>query len=388
MADNMIEKPPTAKAPEDEVVIHVMPEEFHGGGAVLSTPTSAAPVAVPVPPKLLPVPPQVTVVKPPEAKAAANVAGKGGKGGFGGIVKAPWFLPGVIGFGVIVIGAALGMAFWPRTPEVAVVTFVCGNTQCEEGETIASCPLDCAPAPVCGDAVCDVNETTESCPSDCAAKACGNGVCEEFEDVAICAEDCRPVEPQPGVDSDNDGLTDIEETTIYGSSPIEQDTDRDTFVDLNELYNLFDPALPAPAMLANNPGMTVYTNLDYGFSVLMPKLWSVSVSGETKEVTFTAPNAERVVVSVAEKVEGESFKQWYLRTYPPLVVTDLENVSIDSVQTKAGLTMASNGGQDWIGDDRAIFGVKYVPGENGAVPLRLEYKTTFEMMKMSFSIAQ
>lgn len=371
MAD-MIEKPPTAKAPEDEVVIHVMPEEFHSGGAALSTPASVAPAAVPVPPKPVPVPPQVTVVKPPEAKVVPAAIGKGG---FGGIAKKPWFLPGAIGFGVVVIGAVLGLVLWPRTPEVAVVTFVCGNTQCEEGETIGSCPLDCMPAPVCGDSVCDVSETPESCPSDCLAKACGNGVCEEFEDLAICAEDCRPPEPQPGVDSDNDGLTDIEETTIYGSSPIEQDTDRDTFVDLNELYNLFDPAVPAPAMLATNPGITVYTSLDLGFSVLAPQSWTVTVNAEAQEVSFAPNSSERVLVKrVGPLADGETFDQWFIRTYAPNVV------ELDRSLTKSGYQYA---GTDRMKNWFELDGVVYAMFYEAPSALTVEYSVTYYTMLMS-----
>ena len=50
-------------------------------------------------------------------------------------------------------------------------------------------------------------------------------------------------------------MTDAEETEIYGTNAYVPDTDGDTFVDLNELLNLFNPAKPQPSTLLDNPGV-------------------------------------------------------------------------------------------------------------------------------------
>ncbi len=48
-------------------------------------------------------------------------------------------------------------------------TAVCGNGQCEPGETAKNCPQDCSTSTgaVCGNGKCETGESTASCPKDC-----------------------------------------------------------------------------------------------------------------------------------------------------------------------------------------------------------------------------
>lgn len=70
---------------------------------------------------------------------------------------------------------------------------VCGDEACEEGETEASCAIDCGPV-TCGDGVCGPNwfEAAGACPTDCDLRPeCGDGVCASTETCAACPRDCR-----------------------------------------------------------------------------------------------------------------------------------------------------------------------------------------------------
>lgn len=78
---------------------------------------------------------------------------------------------------------------------------VCGNTQCEPGETAVNCPKDCqATGPVCGNAKCEMGENSSNCKVDCpvAGPVCGNGKCESGETSSNCKVDCPPAGPVCG----------------------------------------------------------------------------------------------------------------------------------------------------------------------------------------------
>ncbi|HVJ16480.1 MAG TPA: discoidin domain-containing protein, partial [Polyangiaceae bacterium] len=60
--------------------------------------------------------------------------------------------------------------------EPATAAPLCGNNNCEGGETCDTCAGDCgACAPVCGNGQCQSGETCTSCPADCGA--CSGGTC-------------------------------------------------------------------------------------------------------------------------------------------------------------------------------------------------------------------
>ncbi|MBI4133400.1 hypothetical protein HY478_02185 [Candidatus Uhrbacteria bacterium] len=119
-----------------------------------------------------------------------------------------------------------------------------------------------------------------------------------------------PAPIRPGIDTDSDGLTDVEETTIYNSNPRNPDTDGDSFIDGNEVFHLYDPTRGANATLADSPAMQEFVNTDATVSLLMPKAWlerqtphpsgfefSIAPDGSSISLDFTTQEASEIAAS-------------------------------------------------------------------------------------------
>ncbi|MCX6796216.1 MAG: hypothetical protein NTW06_01835 [Candidatus Falkowbacteria bacterium] len=78
----------------------------------------------------------------------------------------------------------------------------------------------------CGDKICGNGENKCTCPEDCA--------------LAISTEVIASSSTNADIDSDNDGLTDSEETK-YGTDPQNSDTDGDGYKDGDEVKNGYNP---------------------------------------------------------------------------------------------------------------------------------------------------
>jgi len=62
----------------------------------------------------------------------------------------------------------------------------CGDGECAFDEW-GVCPEDCH---ICGDTICDETETMERCPEDCSV--CNDGTCTDTEMAYGCISDCYP----------------------------------------------------------------------------------------------------------------------------------------------------------------------------------------------------
>lgn len=105
-------------------------------------------------------------------------------------------------------------------------------------------------------------------------------------------------EPIPGRDTDSDGLSDVEER-MYGSNVRLPDTDRDGFLDGNEVFHRYDPLTPDPATLLERG---LVAEFDQGVHLLYPSIWESSFTKEPTNLSasFEAPSGERFLITARE----------------------------------------------------------------------------------------
>lgn len=432
---------PTGIVPAEEVVIHVIPEKFHGAALKQKVAKLPAPTPPPAAPPKFASPLAASMVKPsapptppPAATPPGQLVKPQPKKG-----KLPFILGGIAL--LLILGAGLTYYFLlrkptpaPAPPPPAAPVIVCGNARTESGEdcddgNVADndgCSAVCKSEPaVCGNnrqepgEDCDDGNVTDSdgCSAACKLEpaVCGNGkietgeecefnpdgtttavdgalancdkasckiptavcgdnVCQETETFQSCAEDCQPAAPVAGGDTDRDGLTDAEENGIYGSNPLELNTDNDSFVDLNEVLNLFDPTKPNSAPLKDNPGISTYQNIKASYEIFRPTGWSPRETDETgAETIFTAQTGEFVSVSVQAIEPGESLAVWYGKLTPDVPARDY-----DVRATRQGYSqiVSDDGMTAYVLVGERIFVVAYGLGTQTEV----QYKVTFQMM--------
>ncbi len=366
---NELTKPAGAAPGGDEPVIHIIPEKFYGAAL-----RKKLPKAQPAP----------AAASQPQQQAAPKKQGKTG-------------LLIAIGVLVLLIGSA-GAYFLlgskktappPAPVNTAPPAPVCGDAKCDApSETYENCKADCPPPPpVCGDRQCDAaTENYNTCPADCPppAPVCGDAKCEEpTESVTSCPEDCKKPEPTAGADADADGLTDEEESQLYHTNPNDPETDKDSFLDNNEVLKLFDPAKPTPAMLRDNPGIAIYANAEQHYEVFRPANWTVKEDDASmKTVFFNAPSGETVTILISDKQPGQTIMDWYLAHTPGVTSSQ-----VTMYNTRQGYDAI-------ISPDQFAHYVDLGNGHVASVTyglgtrLQVQYKVTFQMMVQSLRKTQ
>ncbi|CAF4364685.1 unnamed protein product, partial [Rotaria sordida] len=70
------------------------------------------------------------------------------------------------------------LVFEPSSKQLSFrpLATICGNGQCELGET---CPSDYGKCPICGDSICQTSETYQTCSQDCSNELSGCGIFKE-----------------------------------------------------------------------------------------------------------------------------------------------------------------------------------------------------------------
>lgn len=185
-----------------------------------------------------------------------------------------------------------------------------------------------------------------------------------------------PSSAQPGKDTDSDGLTDLEETVVYGTNPRLPDSDNDGFLDGNEVFHRYNPQGLAPGTLLESGLVKLYDDAaagtTLGYSILYPSIWHAApeIAGSSS-VTFTATTGEVVSLSLEPKSSpSQTVAEWYVANNPTTqyVVTTTKN-GYASVTTEDKL-------KAYIDAGNQILVLSYDTGIKGTI----DYLQTFQMM--------
>lgn len=121
---------------------------------------------------------------------------------------------------------------------------------------------------------------------------------------------------RPAIDTDVDGLTDLEEM-LYGSDRAKPDTDDDGFLDGNEVFHLYSPIVPNLARLAEDRSVISFADQLGRYTLLAPAGWVIDTVDATKgAVKFTAASGESIAIRVEENPQELAVLDWYLANTP------------------------------------------------------------------------
>ncbi|MCX6785421.1 MAG: hypothetical protein NTZ18_01045 [Candidatus Komeilibacteria bacterium] len=181
--------------------------------------------------------------------------------------------------------------------------------------------------------------------------------------------------PGKGLDSDNDGLSDIEEN-LYRTNPALADTDNDGYADAAEILGLYDPLKPNARLMASGL-IKVYQNPNYHYSLFYPAAWSYRALGaDNSEVIFTATTGEFIKVGVVANPLSLSAVNWYLaqnKTADPATLKKVTVADFPAIQSPDGLIAYLAAGSN-------IYTIAYDIGSQQ----QMNFYTTYQLFLKSF----
>jgi hypothetical protein len=189
-------------------------------------------------------------------------------------------------------------------------------------------------------------------------------------------------EIMPGRDLDSDGLTDIEEI-MYGTNPRDPDTDRDTYLDGNEVFHRYSPLGVSPQTLLDTGAVKEYLSGDSSFVLTYPSQWTVAGTVDSEfepvdEIVFRT-NSNAAIRLTSSEFSEASFDDWYVKNAKDGLLVQLE-----TTLTKGGY-VAYQSPDDLIA--YVVAGdVVYTFFYDLADEKEIVYMQTFQMMINSFSI--
>lgn len=197
--------------------------------------------------------------------------------------------------------------------------------------------------------------------------------------VALVPPPVAPTLPPGGLDSDSDGLSDVEEV-VFGTDPRVPDTDGDGFLDGNEVFHLYNPKVKAPVNLIDSGLVTPFVS-PAGWSIFVPKGWkSMLDAADGSKATILSGQGETFHIEIVDNPQKQSLSAWYLAANPSVTATDPRTIT-----TKGGLEglMGADRLDAFFSWDGKIFKIVY---DNDSKPF-INFRTTFEMMLNSLRLS-
>jgi hypothetical protein len=137
-------------------------------------------------------------------------------------------------------------------------------------------------------------------------------------EVSVRVSDPAPLPPPPpttpalppgGLDSDSDGLTDLEEP-LYGTDARTPDADGDGFLDGNEVFHLYNPAARSGVRLLDS-GLVKQFDAPAGWLILVPTNWIAGLDiPDGSQATVTTGHGESIVLGIQDNPTGASLQDW------------------------------------------------------------------------------
>ena len=187
------------------------------------------------------------------------------------------------------------------------------------------------------------------------------------------------VETGPAVDADSDGLS-AKEELLLGLSDENIDTDGDSYLDFNELQNLYNPN--GSGKLLDNINIGKYENKTFAYSILYPLSWARTAIGGNDSIMFRSPDNSFIQVIVQPNADKQSIEDWYIEQFGAGSINPEQKIS----------------GNNWSGikneDSSIVYLVDtagnyiFVISYNSDSGDILSYKNIFAMMVKSLAIGE
>lgn len=209
-----------------------------------------------------------------------------------------------------------------------------------------------------------------------AVNAGGDSPASNEVSVDVPAAPLPPPEPEKlppaGLDSDSDGLTDLEEA-LFGTEKFVNDTDRDSFLDGNELFHLYNPSSGSNARIVDS-SLVKPVQSPVGWKIFVPTVWQVVVDSDGMKAVISTGHGETFEASLLANPEKKPLMDWYLAEHPGVLSSQVK-----AFTTKSGLSGIEGIDQlmsyfQW-GD--VIFAFEY---KLNGLPF-VNFRMSYEMMK-------